>query len=67
MSVPKGSNTGTVLRLRGKGVTRPDGTRGDEYVKLRVVLPEKPDPELEKFVQAWAAGKSHDPRRGMEA
>ena len=67
MSVPKGSNTGTVLRLRGKGVARPDRTRGDEYVKLRVVLPEKLDPELEKFVQSWAAGKAHDPRRGTEA
>jgi DnaJ-class molecular chaperone len=67
MSVPKGSNTGTVLRLRGKGVARPDGTRGDEYVRLKVVLPAKPDEELEKFVQTWAAGKAHDPRRGMEA
>lgn len=67
MSIPKGSNTGTVLRLRGKGVARSNGTRGDEYVKLRVVLPDKPDPELEKFVESWAAGKAHDPRRGMEA
>ena len=67
MNVPKGSNTGTVLRLRGKGVARSNGTRGDEYVKLKVVLPEKPDPELEKFVQSWTAGKAHDPRRGMEA
>ena len=67
MNVPKGSNTGTVLRLRGKGVARADGTRGDEYVKLRVVLPDKPDPELEKFVQSWGVGKAHDPRRGMEA
>lgn len=67
MNVPKGSNTGTVLRLRGKGVPRSNGTRGDQYVKLRVVLPDKPDPDLEKFVQSWAAGKAHDPRRGMEA
>lgn len=66
MSVPKGSNSGTVLRLRGKGVLRPDGARGDEYVKLKVVLPDKPDPELERFVAGWAAGQSHDPRRGME-
>ena len=33
----------------------------------RGVLPDQPDPELEKFVQSWAAGKAHDPRRGMEA
>lgn len=65
MRVPQGSNSGTVLRLRGKGVPRGNGTRGDEYVRLKIVLPDKPDPELERFVQGWAAGKSHNPRRGM--
>jgi DnaJ-class molecular chaperone len=65
MRVPKSSNSGTVLRLRGKGVPRANGTRGDEYVRLKIVLPDKPDPELERFVQGWAAGKSHNPRRGM--
>lgn len=65
MRVPKGSNSGTVLRLRGKGVPRANGTRGDEYVRLKIVLPDKPHPELERFVQGWAAGKSHNPRRGM--
>lgn len=65
MKVPKGSNSGTVLRLRRKGVLRPNGTRGDEYIKLKIVLPDKPDPELERFVQGWAVGKTHNPRRGM--
>lgn len=65
MSVPRGSNSGTVLRLRGKGVLRANGTRGDEYVKLKIVLPDKPDPELERFVQGWPSGKTHNPRRGM--
>jgi DnaJ-class molecular chaperone len=67
MMVPKGSNTGTVLRLRGKGVARRDGSHGDQYVVLKVVLPEMTDPDLESFVTRWAAGKDHDPRRGMEA
>jgi DnaJ-class molecular chaperone len=67
MNVPKGSNSGTMLRLRGKGVMRSNGRRGDEYVRLRVVLPERPDPELEQFVQHWTAGKAHDPRRGLGA
>jgi DnaJ-class molecular chaperone len=66
VAVPKGSNTGTVLRLRGRGVRRPDGSQGDAYVTLRVVLPDSPDPELERFVTRWAAGKAHDPRAGME-
>jgi DnaJ-class molecular chaperone len=58
MTVPKWSNSGTVLRLKGKGVPRPNGTRGDEYVTLKVTLPEKPDPELENFVSQWRAPTS---------
>jgi DnaJ-class molecular chaperone len=53
MTVPKWSNTGGVLRLKGKGVPRRDGSRGDEYVKLRVTLPAKPDAELEQFMSRW--------------
>ena len=55
MTVPKWSNTGSVLRLKGKGVARLDGSRGDEFVTLKVMLPEKPDPELEKFIASGAA------------
>jgi DnaJ-class molecular chaperone len=66
MTVPKGSNTGTVLRLRGKGVLRRDGSHGDELVRLKVMLPEQPDPELEAFAAKWEGGKAHDPRRDMK-
>ena len=64
MTVPRWSNTGTVLRLKGKGVPRVDGSRGDELVTLRVMLPEKPDPELEKFVASWRG--SYSPRQATE-
>ena len=66
MRVPKGVNAGRVLRLKGKGVVRPDGSRGDQYVNLKVVLPEQIDPELEAFVTNWNAGKAQNPRAGME-
>jgi DnaJ-class molecular chaperone len=66
VTVPKGANTGTVLRLRGRGVPRGDGTRGDAYVTLRIMLPDKPDAALEAFVEGWAAGKAQKPRAGME-
>jgi DnaJ-class molecular chaperone len=59
MTVPRWSNTGTVLRLKQKGVPRPNGTRGDQYVTLKVMLPEKPDPELEQFVSRWRSRSSH--------
>jgi DnaJ-class molecular chaperone len=64
MAVPKGSNTGMTLRLRGKGAPRRGGTAGDELVKLIIVLPKSPDPELEAFVENWAKGKEFDPREG---
>jgi DnaJ-class molecular chaperone len=58
MTVPKWSNTGTVLRLKGKGAPRADNTRGDEYVALKVMLPDKPDPELERLIAQWRSAKA---------
>ena len=65
VNIPKWSNTGSVLRLRGKGVPRPDGGHGDEYVTLKIMLPEKRDPELERFVATWHPVSA--PRQAMEA
>ncbi|WP_407150738.1 DnaJ C-terminal domain-containing protein [Bradyrhizobium sp. ORS 86] len=61
MTVPKGSNTGTTMRLRGKGAPRHGGGHGDEFVKLKVVLPKGSDPELEAFVSTWDR-KAFNPR-----
>ena len=65
LTVPKGSNTGTVLRLKGKGVQRRGG-HGDEIVKLKIMLPSERNPELETFLANWAHGKSYDPRKDMQ-
>jgi DnaJ-class molecular chaperone len=65
LTVPKGSNTGSVLRLKGKGVQR-RGRPGDEIVKLKVMLPAERNPELETFLANWAHGKSYDPRKDMQ-
>ena len=64
LTVPKGSNTGAVLRLKGKGAPRPGG-HGDELVKLKVMLPTEPNPELEAFLSSWAPGTGYDPRRDL--
>ena len=53
MTIPKWSNTGQKLRLEGKRILRPDGCRGDEFVTLKIMLPEKPDPELERCIAQW--------------
>jgi DnaJ-class molecular chaperone len=53
VAVPKWSSTGRVLRLKGRGVSRSDGSKGDQYVKLMLMLPQKPDPKLEAFIKQW--------------
>lgn len=60
VTVPPGSNTGTVLRLKGRGLNG-----GDQYVTLQVMLPKAPDPELAAFVREWAARHPYDPREGL--
>ncbi|WP_022729958.1 DnaJ C-terminal domain-containing protein [Fodinicurvata sediminis] len=63
MKIPPGSNSGSTLRLKGKGIpARRGGQRGDQYVKLKVVLPEKPDSELKDFISGWAKKHAYDPR-----
>lgn len=49
LTVPRGSNTGAVMRLKGKGVAKRGG-RGDEFVILKVMLPVEQNPELESFL-----------------
>ena len=54
MTIPKGSNSGTTLRLKGRGIVdRKSKQRGDQYVKLKVVLPEGADADLARFVEGW--------------
>jgi DnaJ-class molecular chaperone len=66
MTVPKGANTGTTLRLRGRGVRdQKSGQRGDQYVRLQVVLPKAPDAELEDYVRRWASDHPYDPRADL--
>ena len=66
MTVPKWSNTGSVLRLKGKGVPRRDGSRGDQYVTLEVMLPAKPDAELERLISQWQSGRNDSAHPTME-
>ncbi|MBL8675201.1 MAG: J domain-containing protein [Rhodospirillales bacterium] len=64
MTIPKGSNTGAVLRLKGKGVAR-RGAPGDLFVTLKVALPTAPDAELEAFLAGWKPVAGYDPRKEL--
>jgi DnaJ-class molecular chaperone len=62
LAIPKRSNTGTVLRLRGKGVQAKTAT-GDHFVELQVILPEAADDELIKLIADWEAKHPYNPRQ----
>jgi DnaJ-class molecular chaperone len=64
LSVPPDANTGTILRLKGKGIAA-HGTAaaGDLYVRLVITLADKPDESLRAFLQAWPG--DYDPRAKM--
>jgi DnaJ-class molecular chaperone len=66
ISVPPGSNSGRSLRLKGRGVAIPGEARGDQYVRLIVMLPDRPDAELADYVRRWAAKHPYDPRADLE-
>lgn len=64
VTVPAGSTSGKTLRLRGRGFTRADGSRGDQLVTLRVDLPEA-DPELRAFAERWSGDAARNPRASL--
>ena len=62
LNIPANSTGGRALRLKGKGLPVSTGGRGDLLVTPRIVLPEKPDPELEALMQKWReAGRDKAP------
>ena len=63
LSIPAGSNSGSILRLKGRGAPGAQGRRGDLLAKLVVTLPEKPDAELQRFAEAWRAERPYAARR----
>jgi DnaJ-class molecular chaperone len=63
MTIPKGSDTGRQLRLRGKGIQKK--SPGDEIVTLKVFVGPSSDPELAAFLEKWAPQHPFDPRQGM--
>lgn len=64
LTIPKGSNSGATLRLKGRGLPDPKtGLRGDLLARIVVTLPEKVDPELERFAEEWRRERPYTPRR----
>ena len=68
INVAAGTNSGRVLRLRGKGLpSGGDTPAGDLFVTLRIALPPQPDDALTELMREWREEKPYDPRQGMGA
>lgn len=61
MAIPKGARSDLMLRLKGKGIKG-----GDQYVKLKVVMPKEIDADLETFIRKWSETHAYHPRKDME-
>jgi DnaJ-class molecular chaperone len=55
MTVPPGSQTGRRLRLRGQGINKRGGGRGDQYVRIKIVIPTKLTPKEKELFEKLAA------------
>ncbi len=63
VTIPKGSNTGAQLRLKGRGFVNAKGQRGDLVARIVVTLPDVIDPALEKFAEQWRKERPYSPKR----
>jgi DnaJ-class molecular chaperone len=64
LTVPKGSSSGSRLRLKGRGLPGPQpGARGDLFARLQIMLPDPLDPALEAFAEEWRRDRPYAPRK----
>jgi molecular chaperone DnaJ len=53
LRIPPGTQPGTRFRVRGQGIDK-GGRRGDQYVKVEVRIPDRPDGEAESVFREFA-------------
>lgn len=66
MKIPANVRDGQRLRVTGKGVKSVDGRRGDQYVRLKLAMPENVDEEFRQAVAAWSRRQPQNPRAKLE-
>jgi molecular chaperone DnaJ len=64
--VPPGTPSGRRLRVRGRGVTKRDGTSGDLLVTVDVVVPKDLSGAARDALAAYAAAAPPAPREHIE-
>jgi curved DNA-binding protein len=60
LKVPKGTQSGQIVRLKGQGVNKKDKT-GDLYVRFLIRLPEKDSSKVSKAIEALEAALTDEP------
>jgi len=65
LNLPAGTSGGRTFRVRGKGMPA-EGRKGDLYVTVQIVLPEKDDSGLDELMRDWRDRRPYDPRRDLK-
>jgi DnaJ-class molecular chaperone len=64
LTIPKGTSSGRIFRLKGKGVhNATTHNTGDQLVTVRIVLPATVDDKLAYFLSEWRQTHKYDPGR----
>jgi DnaJ-class molecular chaperone len=65
VTIPPGTSSGAKLRLRGRGIKKPDGTRGDQICRVEIVVPKgaAEDVDLNRLFEEIARRTSAKPVR----
>ncbi len=64
LTIPAGAQSGQRLRLRGQGLNKRGGGRGDEYVRLKIVMPKEISAEERRLYEELKRASKFDPRGG---
>ena len=66
VKIPPGTNSGSTLRLREKGVpSARNGTRGDHYVEVQVIVPKRTDERVRNLMKELDRIEPEDPRKDL--
>ena len=68
VKIPPGTNSGSTLRLREKGMPSPgskNGSRGDQYVEVQVVVPKRTDERVRNLMKELEKIEPEDPRKDL--
>jgi len=66
LKIPAGSSSGKRLRLKGMGVPAADGSRGDLYAEIQIVIPESLDEESRELVRRFDKRRVLQPRADLK-